>query len=184
MASHKITYMDPSLLEALKKCDEPVIRHHLKEPNGAIAQAYLHSCIEYAASLNNLPLLRLLFTMLSSDPEPMVALQTWPLEAFKELISFLEKNNKLLTIYSLSAYTINEYMERLYVNYDNLHVLLTSAIGSSLVEKLAEPKNEKSKLFLADVKSELQADPTEESCYDRAVATGHTCINPYCADCK
>lgn len=24
----------------------------------------------------------------------------------------------------------------------------------------------------------------EETCYDRAIATGYTCINPYCSECK
>ncbi len=180
-----MTYLSASLQKALYDRNDFMIRYHLKEPSGAIAQGYLQACIEYAASQNNLPLLKLLFTMLCSDPEPMVAMQTWPLDAFKELIAFLEKNKKLLTIYSLSAYTINEYLNRYFVNYNNLRVLLTSDVGKDLLDKITKPKKEESQLFLKELDAPCMIETTSpDDCATIAQLTGRTCANPYCSECK
>lgn len=40
------------------------------------------------------------------------------------------------------------------------------------------------KLDVAQGVIHSKVEEKEESCYDHAVATGHTCINPHCIDCK
>jgi len=217
MASHKMTYMIPTLVKALNELDESYIRFHLKEPNGAISQAYLQSCIEWAAAKNNIPLLKLLFRMHQSDPEPLVALQTWPQEAFQELMHFIDNNQHLLNYTACYVTNLKDYMSRYYVDYENLRIFFTSKFGKQFLHKMPVPVEEKNKIFLAGMdamcmrlallaraaaasaaasanagedpsSSEEEQDTAhpeeEETCYDRAVATGHTCINPYCSECK
>jgi ribosomal protein L12E/L44/L45/RPP1/RPP2 len=222
MAYHKMTYMMPRLTIALQEMDTHMIKYHLKEPNGAICQGYLQSCIEWAAARKNIPLLQLLFTMLQSDPEPLVALQTWPQESFQELMNFIDKNQHLLQYTSGYVTTLNEYMSRYYVDYENLRIFFSSKFGKQFLHKMPMPIEEKNKIFLAgmdamcirlallaraaaaeaaaNASTNAEDDPSsedeqqdaahpeedeqEETCYDRAVATGHTCINPYCSECK
>jgi hypothetical protein len=40
------------------------------------------------------------------------------------------------------------------------------------------------KLDIAQGVIHVGVDEEEKSCYDHVVATGHTCVNPYCLECK
>jgi hypothetical protein len=211
MAYHKMSYLQPSLTKAIIEKDVWMIRYHLKEPNGAISQGYLQSCIEWAAANRNIPALRLLLTMLCSDPEPLIALQTWGSEAFQVLMDHVDKNQKRINTACFTS-TLQAIMSGYFVNYDNLRIFFNSELGKQFLHTLPVPIQEKNKIFLTEMGAECMKkvavakeaavaaaaaaattittddeDPSssdEETCYDRAVATGHTCINPYCSECK
>lgn len=206
MASHKMTYMMPTLVTALVEMNLPMIKFHLKEPNGAISQAYLQSCIEWAVANSNIPLLKLLFTMLVSDPEPMVALQTWPKEAFQELMNFIDKNQHLLKYTAGYVTTLNEYMCRFFVNYKNLRIFFKSEFGKQFLHKMPVPVEDRNKEFLTYMGAKCMQDLAAARAADAAAAAAaaspeddpssredvphpattacSSCLNPTCYKCK